>query len=228
MAGWRGIGFGFMAVCLLSCSSNDGGGEVVRRPEKGFYLEGTVRSEEGSPLVTVLLQGREDGPEGDFYEGILDLKLDGQPLAADSSRLGGIFYEAQVPVEDFAGSHRLEGTAPGGATFKKEFTYAPLRFAAEPPARLSRTGFRLQLQGVPEGGAVVLVLTDTAFVSNDLAERVTVSKGLLTLSPDQLRDVRNGPAQLQLTCLQELDLGEAVPGKVRIEHTLRRELELRD
>ena len=105
---------GFLTICLpvilISCKSKD-----KKLPDKNIadniYFDYKISAEEGYDNLTVLLKYRDGDKTGEaFTPAVLEnVKLDDEILVPDSSKLNGVFYEIQKPINTFTGKHYFAG-----------------------------------------------------------------------------------------------------------------------
>src|SRR5215204_6888575 len=110
-----------MPVILVSCLSND-------KEERGtdMYANYSNSGEEGKEFVTVFLQFS-DGPEdiASVLKEPAEVFLDNQLLTPDSAKESGAFYEIQIPLDEFAGSHTIRYLDDNQKEYKEEFSFLP-------------------------------------------------------------------------------------------------------
>lgn len=199
-------------------------------PEAIFY-DYRVWGEEGKDDVTVMLQYR-FGRGGDntlLLQGPTAVKLDGEPLRADSAGQTGTFYEAVKPLKAFAGEHSIVFTDNNKKEHKENFRFTPFTLAAELPEKLKKQPFRIQLNGLPkEALNLRLVMIDTAFATADVNEEIFVSNGELKVDSVQLAALSTGPVTIEIYREEEGPLKNASKrgGRLQMTYSLRREIEL--
>src|SRR5215207_4897554 len=77
--------------------------------DDSIYAGYSISGEEGKDFVTVFFHfhsGRPDGP-GLALKEPSKIFLDSILLMPDSAKGSGIYYEMQIPVQDFTGSHTI-------------------------------------------------------------------------------------------------------------------------
>jgi hypothetical protein len=190
-----------------------------------LYLDYKISAEETAEYAVALLSFRNGGPNAnaiELGEGS-QVSFDEEPLVADSARLAGIYYEAQRPLNEFAGSHKIVYTNIQGQTFEQSFQFVPLTLESLPPV-LSRKDLVLKLGESAGNGKIQVLVTDTSFKTTDINEEFIAENGQIVISKDALTKVANGPITLELVKEETQPLAN---GKLTLSYTLRRELELR-
>ncbi len=222
--------------CLLSylffaCTDAGIGERKNLNPER-IYFDYKILGEEGKELITVLLQYRFAGPEGIslFIGGPGKVQLDGNIIEADSARMTGAFYELQVPVQDFIGSHTINFTNMDGKIFKEEFEFVPITLASILPDTIQRNDITLQFEGLKKTDLLRVILIDTAFYTDDINDIDTVKDGQLIITTNRLRKLKTGPLTLQIFKEEERPIknGTKAGGMLSINYGLKREFELKD
>lgn len=226
---------GLILGIVLFCS---GCTEEGKAPAKNavratnLYLEYQVWGDEERGEVTVLLQLRQKSNRGGTVKLAApgSVALDGEALPADSSRRGGVFYEARRSVEDFAGPHKIIVTDESGAQVSETFEYTPFTLAAPLKERVGRKNLVLTLAGLAKEDTLRVTLVDTVFSTGDINEVVPVVDGRLHITPQQLKEVTTGPVTLLLFKEQEGPIANpGVRGGTRsVTYGLMREFELVD
>jgi hypothetical protein len=221
------------AVLLLaSCNNNNEIEEGKEVNPEAVYLDYSITGEEDDGEVTCKFQFRMGGPEGTalVLNSPAKIELDGEVLTADSSKLGGAYYEIQKPHASFTGKHVVTYTDLNKKEFTEEFDFTPLSFTGNMPAVISRNDFSFQLEGLEPEDYITVVITDTVFGSDGIHQIDTVKDGRLVIAPEQLRNLANGPITVILSKETEKPLknptGEG--GKITTKYSLRREFELKD
>jgi hypothetical protein len=216
-----------LALCpliFLSCNGEDKKAPVAQAASD-LYLDYKVAAEETAEYAVVLVHFRKGGAEANaiaLEEGS-QVSLDGQPLVADSARLAGVYYEAQLPLADFAGPHKIVYTDKQGQNFEQSFQFVPLTIADMPPV-IEREDLNLDLGQSGQNSRIQVIVTDTSFSTADINEEYKAGKGQIVISKDALKKVANGPLTLELVKEEVTPLPN---GRLVINYTLRRELELR-
>ena len=190
-----------------------------------LYLDYKVSAEEAAEYAVVLLYFRDGGRNGNavaLEEGS-QVSFDGEPLTADSARLTGVYYEAQRPLAGFAGSHTIVYKDKEGREYKQAFQFTPLTLESLPPV-LSRQDLSLRLGESAGKSRIQVLVTDTSFETADINEEYMATNGEIIITHDELNNVVSGPITLELVKEEVQPLAN---GRLVINYTLRRELELR-
>ncbi len=222
---YKRLGFLFliMSVVLVSCVSND-----KKQGAQNLYANYSISGEEGKEFVTVFLQFS-DGSE-DFASVLkhpAQVFLDDILLTADSARESGAFYELQVPVEEFAGTHVIRYVDEAGAEYKEEFSFEPFRLNTQLEEVMTRQNLILDLEGVEDKEMLRVVIIDTSFGSDGVNELDTIVNRQLDLR-EFLPDLSNGPIVLHLFKEEDRKITTGQKGKISITYGLKREFELKD
>jgi len=225
----RGVFFFGCMVLLLGCTNRD---KVANKMNYDrLYFDYTITGEEGDENITCMFQYKDGDAEGKAL-GVepAKVKLDGEVIGPDSARLSGFFYEIQKPVDSFAGKHSVVFITPD-KQYKNGFEFFPFTLQEELPERISRQRLTIPLRNFPPGErSVRLLLLDTAFESMGFNDMVPVVNGKVTVDEFILKNVKNGPINLELYLEQEVPLQEPTKagGKISITYGLKREFELMD
>lgn len=223
-----------LALGLLFAGCNE---EEAAPAKKGIsardlYLEYQVWGDEARGYVNVLVQVRRRNNRGQTIR--MDppgfVKLDDEVLQPDSSRMTGVFYETQKPLEAFAGRHTLTVAHAKDEQVSDEFEYTPFTLATPLEGRVRREGLVLKLNGLKADDKVRVTLVDTVFRTQDINELVPVVGGRLQLTAEQLREVKGGPVTLLLFKEEDrpIDNPALRGGKMAVTYGLMREFELAD
>jgi len=221
----------FLALITLSsfaaCRSNDKTAEGAAVAP--LYEEYTISGEEGREAVTIRAQFKR-GEKGGSLRLIEPAKVlfDGEVLSPDSVGKIGWFYEAQSRLDEFSGPHSFVFVDDKGAEQERTFDF-PL-FTLDSLTAVSRTGLQLGINGLPDNSSVHLIITDTSFASNDINAIDTVRNNELVVSADRLRNLKNGPVNLQIIFKQTQNIQKRgiAGGNLSSTYSLRRLLQLTD
>jgi hypothetical protein len=213
---------------FVSCTPGEPGEGREINPNS-VYFDYKISGEEEKGEVSVMLQYKLGDNNGAnlMMEGS-HVALDGEVLEADSAGLTGAYYEIRIPVEEFKGKHTITYTDAAGKEYIEEFEYTPFTLAATLPETLSRENLAIQLEGMKDEEALLIVLTDTSFHTNDINRIDTARKGLLKISREDLQEIRNGPVALEINKIEERPIkkGTMVGGRIIIEYGIRRVFEM--
>lgn len=216
--------FALSLLIVWSCNGEDKKA-AAKQPATDFYLDFKVSAEEAAEYAVALLYFRKGGPNAKaiaLEEG-KQVSFDGEPLVADSARLTGVYYEAQRPLAGFAGTHTIVYRDKEGQVYEQSFQFTPLTLENLPPV-LPRQDLALRVGESAGNGKIQVLVTDTSFKTADINEEYTPNKGQILITKEALRKVANGPITLELVKEEVQPLPN---GRLVINYTLRRELELR-
>ncbi len=220
----------FLLFVLLLVMAACGPGERDKRPDDSgsLYFDYLVSGDEETGEVTVRLQYRledEDG-NGVLLEEPAQVMLDDHILLPDSSRLGGIYYSISLPQEEMEGMHTIIFNN-GKRSYQEEFSFPAFRLTGSTyDSALGR--LFLDFDGLKQKDYLYIVLTDTAFRSEELSRGDTVRDNRLVLQPADLERLSRGKIYLDLAKEVNAVLKETTRagGRLRMTYTLSRELEL--
>ena len=211
---------------LHSCRNGE-----AEKSRGDIYAKYSIWGEEGKELVNVFFQFQSGGPDGQALSLINPAKvlLDNNFLIADSAREGGVFYELQMPVEDFDGAHTITFIDADKKEYRQEFSFTSFRLKNKIGDTLNRNEMVLNVEGLKENELVRVVITDTSFEGDGVNEMDTVRNNQLDLRKF-LRAISNGPINLHLYKEEErlLNNGSSGWGEISITYGLKREFELKD
>src|SRR5687768_12785212 len=183
-------GLCFLSSCRDSEDRNNSG---------DVYAKYSIWGEEGKEFVNAFFQFQSGGPDGKtlLLKEPAKVFLDDHLLIPDSARETGVFYELQIPVEDFDGDHTITFINADQKEYKQQFSFTPLRLKNEIGETLSRNKMVLDVEGLKENALVRVVITDTSFKGEGVNEMDTVRNNQLDLRKF-LRVISNGPINLHL------------------------------
>lgn len=212
---------------FLSCHDAENKKNV--RAAAGIYYEYQIWAEEGREDVTVRLQFKTGGEEGEAFtpeESVV--LLDGKPVKSDSSRFNGPYYELVVPLTTFGGRHTIVFIDKDKKENKNEFRFTPFSLTDELPETIKRGPFSIQLKDLPSPATIRLVMADTSLRSRGVNEKLMVSNGVVNVTEEQLTNLANGPVTLEIYKEDEKPLtnGSEGRGKISITYAIRRQFEL--
>jgi hypothetical protein len=216
------------SLLLSGCTNND---NTSTQEDAALYAQYRIWGEEGRDNVTCLLRFKPSASSAQTFvlQQPAAVKLDGEVLTADSSRLGGAYYEVQKPLAGFAGEHTITFTATNGKKYTETFSFQPFTIANTLPETISRSGLNLQINGLKSGDRVRVFLLDTSFADNGINELQTVTNSQLQISPQQLSRLARGPLTLKLIREEERPLKNPPKngGHISLSYQVTRDLELR-
>ena len=224
----------FVAVLLMvilhSCTNRETTNEPVAGQE-AIYREYSIWSEEGNEWATGLFQffaNRKERRSMELREPA-HVAFDKNILVPDSAEVTGVFYEIQIPFDEFPGRHTIAYTDANKKEYEDHFEFTPFRVVNDLSEQVSRSNLVLKLEGLEEDDLVRVVATDTSLMGNGINEMDTVRNNQLDLRQRFEEEIVNGPVMLQLFKEEERPL-ESKPGggKIAITYSIKREFELVD
>ena len=215
----------------VSCGNKDKKVDTTLEIDN-IYFDYKISAEEGYDNLTVLLKYRDDDKNGDAFapEVLKNIKLDEEILVPDSSKMGGVFYEIQKPINTFTGKHYITFFTNEGKEFKEEIVFSPMILTTVIPETIKREDLVLDFTGLENEDHVRIVLTDTSFFNDGVNRIDAVLNNQMILSKKDLESLADGPILLEFIREFEQPIknaGEA-GGRVRINYTLRRSFNLQN
>ncbi|MBK6992310.1 MAG: hypothetical protein IPH34_10980 [Chitinophagaceae bacterium] len=220
-----------LLISGVSCGSKDKKVDTTLEIDN-IYFDYKISAEEGYDNLTVLLKYRDDDKNGDAFapEVLKNIKLDEEMLVPDSSKMGGVFYEIQKPINTFTGKHYITFFTNEGKEFKEEIIFSPMILTTVIPETIKREDLVLDFTGLENEDHVRIVLTDTSFFNDGVNRIDAVLNNQMILSKKDLESLADGPILLEFIREFERPIknaGEA-GGRVRINYTLRRSFNLQN
>ena len=218
-------------VFLVACKDRNAGNKT-KIDNSRIYFNYRISGEEDKEYVTCLLQFHNKGPQGATLElekpGMV--KLDGEEISADSTVMTGAYYEVQKPAESFVGKHTITFIDLNKKQYTEEFSFTPFSLQPELPRKVRRQDIQLGVEGLAASDSLELVLTDTAFATDDVQITLPVNDGVILIPRQQLQQVRSGPVHLYLYKEENRSVREGTKagGRIAISYGLRREFNLVD
>ena len=203
------------------------------KPE-AIYFDYQITGKEGDDNLTVMLQYRDGGEDGDAIA-VGKVILDGEIVTVDSAKMTGFFYELHKPISSFSGKHTIVFTGADQKEYKEEFEFQPvvLVIVVADSIRRNEPGIDsivFVFEGLEFEDYVRVVLTDTSF-DNDGINRVdTVVTGHLYITKADLEFLANGPIQLEFILKHERPVknGTEAGGRLLITYSLKRDFFLKN
>ena len=191
-----------------------------------LFLQATVSVEEGKEYVTCLLQFKKGEGRGVRLNAPASVSVNGEPLQPDSAGRNGIYYEAFLHPEDL--QHSIIYTDESGARHTYAFTLQPLALGGEPARSGGGGDLTIPLSGGTAQDTVQVILVDTSFETDDINDSFVAENGQLIIPADDLRDLAQGPAvlELQKEVRQPLKEENRTAGRLVVQYSLRREFDL--
>lgn len=220
-----------LLISGVSCGTKDKKVDTTLEIDN-IYFDYKISAEEGYDNLTVLLKYRNDDKNGDAFapEVLKNIKLDEEILVPDCSKMGGVFYEIQKPINTFSGKHYITFFTNEGKEFKEEIVFSPMILTTVIPETIKREDLVLDFTGLENEDHVRIVLTDTSFFNDGVNRIDAVLNNQMILSKKDLGSLADGPIVLEFIREFERPIknaGEA-GGRVRINYTLRRSFNLQN
>jgi len=222
--------FYWMLILVSACVNNQPDHPKVKN-NGDFYFDYAILGDEENNEVTVKLQYRTGGSGGRTW--LIPqpgkVELDGEIIAADSSRRNGYWYEANRPLDEFEGEHQIVFTN-NGKKYKEDFNFNLMSLKTEVPGVIYRDDLVFEFNGLSTGDQIRVLLTDTGFYSRGIDRIDTVTNGEIVISRYDLDNVKDGPVTIEFYREREEELTETTQkgGRLVTIFGLRREFELKD
>ena len=216
---------------LLIISSCQSGEEEKRaRPIQPVQLVLRIWGEEGSNYFHCLAQVQVNDLNGSLSRLTAEenLMVDGISLNRDSARYSGVFYQADLPIGEFGGDHVVSLRSSDGRLHEAKFHFQPFALAVDSVGALSASELKFHLMNFPpEEDQVHLLLTDTAYGTEDINTLLPVKNGWLNIPSEMVSRMKKGPVALQVIYEKEqsLNLGKSRV-KLLVSYSLGRDFEL--
>lgn len=208
-----------LSLFMAACNNQ----EVQQGDYYNAHVE--VTGEEGNPRAVVLVHLNKEGEAGQVVDSTAWLvRLDKQPVALLGAPNGELLFESQQEAESFAGAHQLEIAGPNKTSLKSELSFQPLVLQQEVPEQVPASGFDILLEPGSDSLGLRLMLTDTAFSTNDFHKSVEAENGVIHVSAEMLKNLASGPLNLELYRLhrRRLESVGRVNGMLEERYSLRR------
>lgn len=210
----------------VSCSNEENGNRKDINPES-IYFDYKIWGQEGYDKIIVKLQYRYGGENGEsiLLEEPSKVELDGEVLKADSAKMTGVYYEIQKPIATFSGKHTITFTGSNNKKYKKVFDFQPISLTKPLPAVIKRKDLIFEFKGISTDDLVRVLMTDTAFFSEEVNRVDSVKNGRLYIFKEELTGLKNGPIYLEITkeYEREINKGTSEGGRLSISYGLKRE-----
>ncbi len=219
--------FFLFSVSFLGCN-NKKDKNYEADPET-IWFDYQVTGGEGDDNLTILLQYRGGGEE---ENGIAagEVKLDGETIAADSTKMTGVFYELHKPLTAFTGKHSIVFTDINKREYKEEFDFKPIVLLTPVNDTVKRDELVFEFDGLDPEDHVRVLLTDTSYINDGINRVDKVLNGRLVITKSDLENLANGPVQLEFIREYERPVknGTKEGGRLLITYSLKREFILKD
>jgi hypothetical protein len=219
--------FFLLVFCIVFISCNNKREDALN-PE-AIYFDYKITGEEGSDKLTVLLQYRVGGEEGDAVS-IGNVTLDGELMTLDSSKMSGAFYELHKPITEFKGKHSILFAGINKKEYKEEFDFQPVELITPLADTIHRSDLAFEFKGLSRKDNLRVLLTDTSFINDGINRVDLVRDGQLVINKTDLETLANGPVQIEFIREYERPVRNATRegGRLLITYSLKREFFLKD
>lgn len=221
----------FIISCFIACKSKDKAANQNDDPQSIFFDYQVTGSEE-EDSVTVLLHFRNGDIEGEAFKlnKPSEVRLDGESLAYDSSKMTGFYYEVRKSLGSFAGKHNIVFTDTKGDSYQEDFSFQAFSLI-NPPAELNfNDSLVLQFSDLDKEDYLLVLMTDTSFPGRGINRVDTIRNGKLVIAPGELKQLAPGPVQIMFTREFEkpVENGTKSGGRLAITYRLSREFILQE
>ncbi len=220
-----------VSVLLFACTSNEIANSKDVNPD-AVYFDYQVDGSEQNTYVTVKLQYRFGGPNGTtlVLQEPSHVKLDGDTLKVDSSRMLGAYYEDQQFSKSFAGEHTIEFTDLNKKQYTEKFSWEPMFISGKLPLKMKKEDLLIELTGVKAGDLVRVVVNDTSRASEGINRVDTLKTNTILISKADLEPMVAGPLNVELYKESEGPLKHATPegGRLLMNYAIRRQISLKN
>ena len=218
----------FLFVFCIVCHSCNNKKEDALNPE-AIYFDYKITGEEGNDKLTVMLQYRDGGEEGDAVS-MGNVTLDGEPMTLDSSKMSGVFYELHKPIAEFKGKHRILLTGINKKEYKEEFDFQPVELITPIADTIHRSNLVFEFKGLATKDYLRVLLTDTSYINDGINRVDFVQNGQLIINETYLETLANGPVQIEFIREYERPVKDRTVdgGRLRLTYSLKREFILLD
>jgi len=215
---------------FFSACNNNKPDQIANEQLPQYFFDYSIKGRADDDNLTILLKFRETNVNGKAaaLPAGSELTLDGKKLIADSSVMTGIFYELQQPIAEFAGTHYIVVTFPGGKELKEEFEFQPLTLLTVLPEIIPRDSLYFQFEGVHPVDYIRTIMLDTSFFNDGINRLDTISNGQLIIPKKALAVIAQGPVQLEFIreYIRPILVNGDTTGAFRITFTLQKEIQL--
>lgn len=194
-----------------------------------IYFDYKITGKEGDDNLTVMIQYRDGGKEGDAVA-VNKVMLDGEIITGDSAKMTGFFYELHKPISTFSGQHYIVFTDIDSKEYKEEFEFQPVVLLTAIADTLQKSDLVFTFQGLEADDHIRVVLTDTSFYNDGINMVNTVINGKLVITQSDLESIAPGPVQLEFIWEFEREVknGTEAGGRLLITYSLKREFILKN
>ena len=222
---------GLIIIFLNGCTSNEVRTIKTSNPV-AYYFDYNIWGDEESGMVTVKLQFRYGGPNGEAV--VLDepakVEFDGEELRPDSSRMNGAWYEINKTLKDFNARHRVVYTDIDEKQYQEEFNFNVFYLNTELPKQVKRGDLVFEFEGLEPDDYIRVLLTDTSFYGRGIDRLDTVRNGQIIITRQDLENLKSGPVSVEFYREEEKALLQTTRqgGRLSTSYGLKRVFELKD
>lgn len=198
--------------------------------DENIYLDYVISATEEDSVLTILLQFK-DQMTGDalLIPPPGKVSLDGVEIPADSSKIGGVYYEINRRPGDFPGDHEILYTDQENNHYMEKIKFEPLKLLSSIPDTLDGSGFDLSFSGIGNRDQLIIIYRDTANFHDDQRKAGEPGENRINLSAQDLETLSEGPIQLELLRESKYNMQQTPPagGQLKSTYTIKKELFLR-
>ncbi|PZR25283.1 MAG: hypothetical protein DI535_18890 [Citrobacter freundii] len=201
----------------------------------GLFVDCQAIGYEERPDVTVRVQFRMGGPEGDavMLEEPAMIYFDGLPMDTGSTKMTGGYYEAvfEAAAEETRVGHEIHYKDASGQSFRDTFYFPFFRLAKELPESVNRDkDLEISFTGLGKQDEIHAMLSDTSYYGRGIDRIDTIENGLLKYTAADLKTLKDGPVHIEFYKEDEWWLRRQMVarGRVYLSYSISREFELRE
>lgn len=220
----------FIASLIFGVSCINNKDKDYSGDTESLYFDYKITAGEGDDNLTVLLQYRGGGEEGEAVPAG-KVMLDDEVLEVDSTRkMTGSFYESHRPIAGFEGKHSIIFTGVNEKEYREEFIFKRVSLITAIADTITRDELVFEFDGLEPEDRIRILLTDTVFTNDGINREETVINGSLVVTRSDLESLANGPVQLEFIREYEQPVknGTEEGGRLLITYSIKREFFLRD
>ncbi|HRH61193.1 MAG TPA: hypothetical protein PL045_11515, partial [Chitinophagaceae bacterium] len=137
------------------------------------------------------------------------ISFDGMEVPADSSKYEGAYYEKHFHKDGFAGNHSIIYTDLNGNQHKEEFKFHKITCSEDFAAVSKKKNWVIHLSGADEADKVDVSISDTSLSNNAIELKDVQAAKPITISADQLKELKTGPLEIEIKQTKEIPLKNA-------------------
>lgn len=184
---------------VVACSSDEIGNSKDVNPET-VYMDYAVNYSQGDDSVNCLLQYRFAGEDGTtlVLSHPSNVAIDGKEIPVDSAAFSGAYYEKKFAAKHFDGEHTIAFTDVNGTIHQEQFNFSHISCSDQIPASIGKEDWVIPFEGVSPGDVINVNISDTASATEDISINSEPGSNKLTVTGQQLEQLRNGPLQVKI------------------------------